>query len=192
MTAQQKKPWSAHRAELRRITKHRMVIMDGAMGIMIQQLRLTEDDFRGDVFPDRSRDLKGNHDLLSLTRPEVVAGIHRTFLEAGSDIIETNTFTATRLGQEDYGTHTSVEAINPAGRFPGKRSGHFGTPFAMHPASSVSGLYFSYPQASYFNFGKVRRDQVEDYALRRGQAVEESEKWLRPHLGYDADEDAPA
>ena len=114
MTAQQKKPWSAHRAELRRITKHRMVIMDGAMGTMIQQLRLTEDDIRGDVFPDHSRDLKGNHDLLSLTRSEVVAGIHRKFLEAGSDIIETNTFTATRPGQEDYGTHTSVEAINLA------------------------------------------------------------------------------
>ncbi len=64
--------------------------------------------------------------------------------------------------------------------------------FAMHPASSVSGLYFSHSQARYFNLGKVRRDQVEDYALRRGQAVEESEKWLRPHLGYDADEDAPA
>ena len=64
--------------------------------------------------------------------------------------------------------------------------------FAMHPASSESGLDFSHPQARYFNLGKVRRDQVEDYALRRGQAVEESEKWLRHHLGYNADEDAPA
>ncbi len=114
MTTQQAKPWSARRAEHQRNTEHRMVIMDGVMGTMIQQLRLTEDDFRGDVFPDHSRDLKGNNDLLSLTRPDVVAGIHRAFPEAGSDIIETNTFTATRPGQEDYGTETSVEVINLA------------------------------------------------------------------------------
>ena len=72
----------------------RILLLDGAMGTMIQGHGLTEQDYRGDRFADWSSDLKGNNDLLSITRPQVIQGIHRQFLEAGADIIETNTFNA--------------------------------------------------------------------------------------------------
>jgi 5-methyltetrahydrofolate--homocysteine methyltransferase len=80
----------------------RILMLDGAMGTMIQGLGLLEDDYRGERFRTHPVDLKGNNDLLSMTRPEVIAGIHRAYLEAGADIIETNTFNATAIALEDY------------------------------------------------------------------------------------------
>ncbi len=90
----------------------RILFLDGAMGTMIQQRKLEEVDFRGDRFMDHGGDLKGNNDLLSLTRPDVIEEIHRSFLEAGTDIIETNTFSATTIAQADYGLEDQVHAIN--------------------------------------------------------------------------------
>lgn len=81
---------------------NRILILDGAMGTMIQGHRLTEDDFRGDRFNEYEYDLKGNNDLLCLTQPDVIKEIHEAFLEAGADIIETNTFNANPISQEDY------------------------------------------------------------------------------------------
>src|SRR5205085_12004086 len=79
--------------ELARLLRERIVIIDGAMGTMIQQRKLTEADFRGERFRDwRGKDLQGNNDLLNITRPDVIEDIHREYLEAGADIIETNTF----------------------------------------------------------------------------------------------------
>lgn len=72
----------------------RILVIDGAMGTMIQRYRLAEDDFRGERFKHHHKDLKGNNDLLCLTRPDVIEEIHRAYLEAGADIIETNTFNA--------------------------------------------------------------------------------------------------
>jgi 5-methyltetrahydrofolate--homocysteine methyltransferase len=89
-----------------------ILIMDGAMGTMIQRHRLGEADFRGERFRDHPRDLQGNNDLLTLTRPDVILGIHHAYLEAGSDIIETNTFTATAVAQADYGMATAAYEIN--------------------------------------------------------------------------------
>jgi 5-methyltetrahydrofolate--homocysteine methyltransferase len=80
----------------------RVLILDGAMGTMIQRHTLTEEDFRGERFRHHHRDLRGNSDLLNLTRPEVIGGIHREYLAAGADIIETNTFTSTAIAQADY------------------------------------------------------------------------------------------
>ncbi len=80
----------------------RILILDGAMGTMIQRYKLTEADFRGDRFTDHPSDLKGNNDLLLLTRPDVISAIHRAYLEAGADILETNTFNAQRISQADY------------------------------------------------------------------------------------------
>jgi 5-methyltetrahydrofolate--homocysteine methyltransferase len=80
----------------------RILVLDGAMGTMIQRYSLEEADFRGDRFKDHSHLLKGNNDLLSLTRPDIIMEIHRQYLEAGSDIIETNTFSSTRIAQADY------------------------------------------------------------------------------------------
>ncbi len=92
----------------------RIWLLDGAMGTMIQSRRLGEDDFRGDVFPDWKVKLKGNNDLISITRPDVLRQIHRAYLEAGSDIIETNTFNAQRISQADYLTEGYVTEMNTA------------------------------------------------------------------------------
>jgi 5-methyltetrahydrofolate--homocysteine methyltransferase len=102
------------RDELERLLGARILILDGAMGTMIQRHRLTEDDFRGDLFRSHPKDLRGANDLLSLTRPEIIQEIHRSFLSAGADIIETNTFSATRISMSDYGLEDAVFDINVA------------------------------------------------------------------------------
>ena len=101
--------------EFRQLLAERILILDGAMGTMIQQEKLGEADYRGDRFLDHPKDLKGNNDLLVLTRPEVVAGIHRAYLEAGADIIETNTFNATRVSQAEYGLEALAYELNVEG-----------------------------------------------------------------------------
>ena len=82
---------------------------------MIQRHPLTEADFRGERFKDHGHDLKGNNDLLSITRPDVIKGIHRAYFKAGSDIVETNTFSTTTVSQADYGLEDAVREINLAG-----------------------------------------------------------------------------
>ena len=89
-------------SELAALLESRILILDGAMGTMIQQHKLGEADYRGAHFKDHAKDLKGNNDLLVLTRPDVVGGIHRAYLEAGADIIETCSFNATRVSQAEY------------------------------------------------------------------------------------------
>ncbi|ENO96565.1 methionine synthase [Thauera phenylacetica] len=101
--------------ELRQLLAERILILDGAMGTMIQQEKLGEADYRGERFLDHPKDLKGNNDLLVLTRPQVIAGIHRAYLEAGADIIETNTFNATRVSQAEYGLESVAYALNVEG-----------------------------------------------------------------------------
>ncbi len=92
----------------------RILLLDGAMGTMIQGFGLTEDDYRGERFSDWTHDLKGNNDLLSLTKPEVIRDIHARFLDAGADIIETNTFNANAPSMADYGMASLVEELNTA------------------------------------------------------------------------------
>lgn len=99
-------------AVLRGLLAERIVYLDGAMGTEVQARKLEEADFRGERFTDHPRALQGNNDLLVLTRPEVISAIHRSFLEAGSDILETNTFNATRISQADYGLEDCVAEIN--------------------------------------------------------------------------------
>ena len=96
------------------LCSERILILDGAMGTMIQRFHLEEDDFRGDVFKDWSVKLKGNNDVIALTRPDVLRQIHRQYLEAGADIIETNTFNAQRVSQADYKTEDYVVEMNRA------------------------------------------------------------------------------
>lgn len=100
---------------LRQLLSERILILDGAMGTMIQRHRLEETDFRGERFKNHPRDLKGDNDLLNLTRPEVIANIHRKYLESGADIIETNTFNSTRVSQSDYGLEDIVYELNKSG-----------------------------------------------------------------------------
>lgn len=96
------------------LARDRILILDGAMGTMIQQYGLTETDFRGERFAHVSGQLKGNNDLLCLTRPDVIQDIHRKYLQAGADIIETNTFNATRVSMADYAMEAYVREINQA------------------------------------------------------------------------------
>lgn len=98
--------------ELKRILSERVLVLDGAMGTMIQRHKLTEEDFRGDRFRDSQKDLKGNNDLLNITQPEVIKSIHLEYLEAGADIIETNTFSSTSISQADYGLEETAYEIN--------------------------------------------------------------------------------
>ena len=86
---------------LKKLLAERILVIDGAMGTMIQRHKLTEKDFRGERFKDYPHDLKGNNDLLSITQPEVIKGIHREYFAAGADIVETNTFNANVISQED-------------------------------------------------------------------------------------------
>jgi 5-methyltetrahydrofolate--homocysteine methyltransferase len=101
-------------AELRHLLAQRIVVLDGAMGTMIQQHELTESDFRGDRFKSHPHDLKGNNDLLSLTRPEIIEGIHLQYFAAGADMVETNTFSSTAIAQADYQTGHLVADLNTA------------------------------------------------------------------------------
>ena len=98
-----------------RSRERRILVLDGAMGTMIQRYKLTEADFRGERFKDHPKDLKGNSDLLVLTRPDVIGAIHREYLAAGADIIETNTFTSTAIAQADYGLESLVYELNVDG-----------------------------------------------------------------------------
>lgn len=101
-------------ARLPEILRQRIVIIDGAMGTMLQARRLTEADYRGARFADHPVDLRGNGDLLNLTQPQVVREIHAEYLAAGADLVETNTFGATRIAQEDYGLAEHAREMNLA------------------------------------------------------------------------------
>ena len=103
---------SALESRLRELLTRRILMLDGAMGTMIQRYKLSEADFRGERFADHPVDVRGNNDLLSLTRPDVVREIHQAYLEAGADLIETNTFGATSIAQQDYGLAHVAYDIN--------------------------------------------------------------------------------
>ena len=92
----------------------RILVIDGAMGTMIQRYKLEEADYRGERFKDWPSDLKGNNDLLSITRPDIISAIHREYLEAGADIIETNTFSSTAIAQADYNMQSLAYELNVA------------------------------------------------------------------------------
>jgi 5-methyltetrahydrofolate--homocysteine methyltransferase len=100
--------------QLEALLKERIVVIDGAMGTMVQARSLTEADYRGERFKDHPKDLKGNHDVLALTRPDVLEAIHREYLEAGADIVETNTFSSNRISQGDYGLEEQAAAMSRA------------------------------------------------------------------------------
>src|SRR5262245_27904033 len=102
------------RAQLERLLAQRILVLDGAMGSLIQAYRLSEADFRGERFRDHGKDLKGDSDVLSLTRPDVIREIHDKYLAAGADIIETNTFTATAVSQAEYGLEAHCYDMNLA------------------------------------------------------------------------------
>ncbi|MDR6353806.1 hypothetical protein Q3H58_000477 [Pseudomonas psychrotolerans] len=114
---------TARLSALRHALAQRILILDGGMGTMIQSYRLEEADYRGERFADWPSDVKGNNDLLLLTQPRIIAEIEKAYLDAGADILETNTFNATRVSQADYGMEEITYELNLA-RCPGRsRSG---------------------------------------------------------------------
>src|SRR5712691_4984389 len=106
---------STRLARLDGLLRERILVLDGGMGTLVQSYTLSEADFRGERFRDHPRDLRGDTDLICLTRPDIVSAIHRAYLDAGADIIETNTFTATRIAQADYGLESVVAEMNREG-----------------------------------------------------------------------------
>ena len=102
-------------ARLRELLAQRILVLDGAWGTMLQRQGLSDADYRGERFRDHPREVAGDPDLLNLTRPDVVLGVHRAYLDAGADITTTNTFTATSIGQADYGLEEAVYELNLEG-----------------------------------------------------------------------------
>lgn len=100
---------------LQQALKERILILDGGMGTMIQSYKLEEEDYRGTRFADWPQDVKGNNDLLLLSRPDIIQAIEKAYLDAGADILETNTFNATRVSQADYGMEELVYELNVEG-----------------------------------------------------------------------------
>ena len=98
--------------DIRKELEKRILVIDGAMGTMIQRHKLTEADYRGERFKDWHSDVKGNNDLLSITQPQIIIGIHKEYLEAGADIIETNTFSSTVIAQADYDMQLLAYELN--------------------------------------------------------------------------------
>lgn len=98
--------------QLRALMSERILLMDGAMGTMIQTYKLDEAAYRGERFADWKSDLRGNNDLLSITQPQIIKAIHKEYLEAGSDIIETNTFSANSISMADYGMESLIYELN--------------------------------------------------------------------------------
>src|SRR5947208_16110864 len=100
---------------IRALASERILVLDGAWGVLLQSRGLTEADFRGERFADHPRDLLNDPDLLNLTRPDIVRSVHDSYFAAGADIATTNTFTATSIGQADYGLEEAVYEMNVEG-----------------------------------------------------------------------------
>ena len=123
------RPQPDRSAELRTLLAQRLLILDGAMGTMVQRHGLVEADYRGSRFAAHGKDLKGNNDLLCITRPDVIGGIHAEYLAAGADIIETNSFNATRVSQGEYGLAELAYELNvAAARLARETADRFSTP----------------------------------------------------------------
>ena len=119
--------------------KKRILVLDGAMGTMIQRYKLSEPDYRGELFKNYHRDLKGNNDLLSLTQPQIISEIHESYLDAGADIIETNTFNSTSISMGDYEMGFLVYELNLAGAKLARKSADKYSKLAPYKPRDVAG-----------------------------------------------------
>ncbi|MCO4794698.1 MAG: methionine synthase [Bacteriovoracaceae bacterium] len=187
------KPYTERGQKLLDLLKTRIVFLDGAMGTMIQKHKLEEVDFREGHFDDHTKDLKGNNDLLSITRPEIIKDIHKQYLEAGSDIIGTNTFSGTEIAQADYDLQSAVKAINiesakiareVADQFmkdnPGRECFVSG---AMGPTNRTASIS---PDVNNPDFRAVTYDElVDDYYNQAKYLIEGGADILLPETTFD-------
>ncbi len=170
-------PASAGADALRAVFAQRIAILDGAMGTMIQQHPLTEADFRGDRFRDHPHDLKGNNDLLCLTRPDIIEGIHAQYFTAGADLVETNTFNSNRISQADYRTEHLVPELNLAAAQVARRAADaaaqkLGRPClvagALGPTNRTASMS---PDVNRPDFRAVTFDQLVEAYLEQARAL---------------------
>jgi len=156
-------PRSTAEARLRELLAERIVVLDGAWGTMLQGRGLEEADFRGERFRDHPRDLKGDPDLLNLTRPDIVLDVHRAYLGAGADITTTNTFTATSIGQADYGLEDAVYDLNAAGaQLARQAADEAGGRFVAGSVGPLNQTLSLSPRVDDPAFRNVTFDQVKD------------------------------
>ena len=128
---------------IRKELEKRILIIDGAMGTMIQRHKLEEKDYRGERFKDWNTDVKGNNDLLSITQPDIIIGIHKQYLDAGADIIETNTFSSTSIAQADYDMQSLAYELNVAAAKCARQAIHeFTLSFPLSTSEEEPGLRF--------------------------------------------------
>ena len=175
-------------AALRRLFDSRIAVLDGAMGTMIQGHELEEADFRGKRFARHPRDLKGNNDLLSLTRPDVIEGIHSQYFAAGADIVETNTFNSTVISQADYGTEAVVAEMNAAAVAAARRAAEKAEAAEPSRPRFVAGaigplnrtLSMS-PDVNRPDFRAVNWDQVVNAYLEQARVARERRGGRAPH-----------
>src|SRR5918911_1516911 len=158
---------AARLSQFRELLKQRIVLLDCAMGTMIQSYQLGEDDYRGERFADHPVDLKGNNDLLSITQPQIIRAIHEAAMEAGSDIIETNTFNSTSIAQRDYETEDLAYELNyEAARVAREAADGFATPErprfvagALGPTNRTASLS---PDVNNPGFRNITFDELAD------------------------------
>ncbi len=163
---------------LEELARARILVLDGAMGTEIQNLDLTEDDFRGNQLAEHNNDLKGNNDLLSLTKPEAIRGIHTAFFEAGADVVTTNTFNATEMSQADYGTQHLVHDINVAAARLAVAAAHAATTperprfaaGALGPTSKTASIS---PDVADPGYRAITFDQLRDGYLQAARGLAE-------------------
>ena len=164
--------------KIEKLLKERILVIDGAMGTMIQRHKLSEEDFRGERFKGHAYTLKGNNDLLSITRPDIIKDIHRQYFEAGADIVETNTFSGTTIAQADYHLEDAVYDINyqsaklareVADEFTSKEPGkpRF-VAGAMGPTNKTASLS---PDVNNPGYRAITFDQLKDAFKQQAQAL---------------------
>jgi 5-methyltetrahydrofolate--homocysteine methyltransferase len=165
-------------AALRRLFDARIAVLDGAMGTMIQAEGLGEADFRGNRFLKHPGDLKGNNDLLSLTRPDVIERIHGAYFDAGADIVETNTFNSTSISQSDYGTEGIVTELNAAAAAVARRAADRAQAadparprFVAGAIGPLSRTLSMSPDVNRPDFRSVSWDQVVNAYLEQARAL---------------------
>src|SRR5258706_11692538 len=159
-------------AALRDLFDQRIAVLDGAWGTMLQGAKLTPADFRGDRFGDHTHDVTGDPDLLNLTRPDVILDVHRQYLAAGADITTTNTFTATSLGQPDYGLEAHVREMNLRGaQLARQAADEAGGRFVAGSVGPLNVTLSLSPRVSDPAFRAVTFDEVRDAYAEQIQAL---------------------
>src|SRR5262249_42125526 len=157
---------------LRDLLDRRIAVLDGAWGTMLQGAGLTPADYRGDRFGDHPRDVTGDPDLLNLTRPDVILDVHRRYLAAGADITTTNTFTATSVGQADYGLQSHVREMNlEAARLARQAADEVGGRFVAGSVGPLNVTLSLSPRVEDPAYRAVTYDQVRDSYPQQIQAL---------------------